>query len=76
MALRAASLVLLLLSGCFPVFIGAHCDTDADCVPAEACVANHCATRSGTGGGSAFVVFSLAPDPILGTKASMISVPA
>ncbi|MBL8940171.1 MAG: Ig-like domain-containing protein [Archangium sp.] len=53
MALRVAALVLVLLSGCFPTFIGAHCDSDADCVPAEACVDNHCSTRPATGGGSA-----------------------
>lgn len=53
MALRVAALVLVLLSGCFPVFIGAHCDTDADCIPAEACVENHCATRTAAAGGAA-----------------------
>lgn len=53
MALRVAALVLVLLSGCFPVFIGAHCDTDADCIPAEACVENHCATRAAAAGGAA-----------------------
>jgi hypothetical protein len=54
MARRIAVIAIVSLSGCFPQFTGARCNTSSDCASPDQCINNQCTPfDGGNGGGTA-----------------------